>query len=45
MPRPSRRLHRVMDVVVFAEAALFISLMCLGYGGITSPYYVGRGPV
>ena len=39
--RPTRTMAFVVDLVAFGSAALLISLMALGIGGIQSPYFVG----
>ena len=38
---PTRALAATVDVVAFGSAALLISVMALGVGGIRSPYFVG----
>ncbi len=40
-PMISPRLLRVLDLGVFSLVAAMITLMCVEFGGITSPYYAG----
>jgi serine/threonine-protein kinase len=40
-PLPTRAVLKLFDVSVFTLPALSVSLMCLEFGGITSPYATG----